>query len=703
MNQNLNVLGFDLAYLAMLTKAGIKPLSRWEPEISEPQLNELAGLGLKIRKIRKFTRSKKEIRETIFSNSHSYLNRYAELFDNTTIDSSARNVRAEGLLFGYPRCCVESFIKYGYRKNYLQKNEQDILFHWACQDCETTRVLLPKYRAVYNQCVKLFEDKKTGVPLRIPYQSGIKHKSIADKRLKRKKSIVFHKLKTVAPALASILLVSGINAGTDSHLPPINQFEDSDRDYLTDTEEGILSMNPFDYDEDKNSILDGVDLAKHLCELIQNLTLSSSSTNVYGIPHMAFGVETCNICGEQVNMGFLQIVNPLENIEINLPFIAIHYLEHGSFSYSGSIHIGKIRPPVLKTALESNGLTHFIPETEGVDKDGDGFRDWEEKFFNCSADNYDTDMDNINDGIDVARSLLESLKNLPRAADIDSGPRDRPFVIEHPMDGYEICPKCGDTVVMDWWLVYNPTNKLQISIPSMALHYMGHGGFKWEGGQIRGGSGRVSPKQLKAVLDGTEDGHILPVTNDFDEDGIKDYEEGLFMLSPLTADTDEDGMKDGPALAKIYWQLISKLPRIETNGTYVVEHPLRGFVYCPVCLDSINMGYIEIINNERGFYRNISYLELHFLEHGSMAISENGYISPIQLSEIFKPPVVFSTAGNGVKFKWKGDAGKKYAILAAEKIEGPWSIYNIYEGNDMEIEIIEPNTANMHFLKIIVY
>lgn len=699
---NLKPLGFDLAYLAMLTMEGLKPLSRWEPGLTTEQIRCLSENGLRVRKIRRIAKSKKEIYEHVFSLSDDCINEYLNLFDNQPLSISRSQICAEGRLFGYPECCIFSFIERGYRENGFNKQDQNILFHWACKNCSATKLLLPEYRRVYEKCLDLFD-------LDAPALSTNIRNALQENRKKTKKQIkhitprILKGFRTVAPVFASLLFVFGLNAQSDPHLPPLNQYEDSDLDYLTDTEENILSTNPFDPDEDKNKIPDGIDLAKYLANLIENLPYSPSSNKVYAIPHMAFGLETCNVCGEQVNMGFLQIVNPMENYEVNIPFIVIHYLEHGSFSYSGSIHNGKVKPPVLKTVLESDGLKHFIPEKEGADRDNDGLLDHEEKIFGVLMDNPDTNGDTVRDGIEIARKLLQKLKDLPRADDIESGPKDRPFVIEHPMDGIETCPRCGESVVMDWWLVYNPKNKLQISIPSMALHYMAHGGFRWEGGQMFGGAGRVSAKHLNAVLDQTENGHILPVSEDLDEDGLKDTDEGAFLLSPQNPDTDENGVKDGADLAKVYWQLISKLPRVETNGTFVIEHPMRGFVYCPICGNTINMGFIEIINRDRQINWKISYLKLHFLEHGSLSTPDGDYTSPMCFSELFKANITLSRSATGVKFRWLGEYGKKYAVLVSETLNGPWSILSIHEGADKEIEINESSTSEKKFFRILIY
>jgi len=79
------------------------------------------------------------------------------------------------------------------------------------------------------------------------------------------------------------------------------------------------------------------------------------------------------------------------------------------------------------------------------------------------------------------------------------------------MDGVEICPRCGDRLVMDNWDVINPVTQMSLSISSMALHYLQHGGCSWGGGQLMGEQGRVDPLQLKAILTGQGGGHLQVV------------------------------------------------------------------------------------------------------------------------------------------------------------------------------------------------
>ena len=140
----------QLAYLAVLTNQGLKPLSRWEKPLSDEDLVLLTKLGLEAKRISRTVQTKARVFETIFSLSPGYMDMYENHFAGTPIDKSAATIRFEGFLFGFPPCCVDQYIQHPYVKNGLETNSQKILFHWACPDCKITKILLPQYEKVYN-------------------------------------------------------------------------------------------------------------------------------------------------------------------------------------------------------------------------------------------------------------------------------------------------------------------------------------------------------------------------------------------------------------------------------------------------------------------------------------------------------------------------------------------------------------------------
>lgn len=148
--KKLKEIDFELAYLALLTREGIKPLSRWEKLLDDCGLGLLNRVGLLTKQIRRTVKTGKEITETIFSTSSGYIQLYEKRFGNRPIDKSAGTVRLEGFLFGFPPCCVDEYIRHPYVKNALRAEQQKILFHWACKDCQITPILLPAYQKIHD-------------------------------------------------------------------------------------------------------------------------------------------------------------------------------------------------------------------------------------------------------------------------------------------------------------------------------------------------------------------------------------------------------------------------------------------------------------------------------------------------------------------------------------------------------------------------
>jgi hypothetical protein len=319
MNSNLARLDFDLAYLILLTKKGIKPLSRWEESLSREKMRIIESTGLQIALPARFLQDGSKKEEIVFSNSSELLHHYCALFDSTFIDYSAKNVLAEGLLFGYPRCCIEHFIKNGYAENHLPLKDQEILFHWSCPGCAATYTLLKKYRPVYEECVRLY-----GKPELLITTSFKK---------KLKKSLVI-------AASISLVLPGLFQNGTklfaqDPHWIPLQINEDIDSDFLLDSYEKIIGFDDTKPDTDQNGVPDGIQLAKEVYQSLQELPHVPRQDGPYIIDHMMRGLVWCSVCDSAFNMGYAEIVNPLENLKMEIPYLSLHhFLRHGSFMYS---------------------------------------------------------------------------------------------------------------------------------------------------------------------------------------------------------------------------------------------------------------------------------------------------------------------------------------------------------------------------------
>ena len=88
--------------------------------------------------------------ETVLGLAAGSLDVYEHRCAGRPVDKSAETVRFEGYVFGYPPCCVEQYVTQPYRPNGLPKEQQEILFHWACPGCKITDLLLPLYQQVYD-------------------------------------------------------------------------------------------------------------------------------------------------------------------------------------------------------------------------------------------------------------------------------------------------------------------------------------------------------------------------------------------------------------------------------------------------------------------------------------------------------------------------------------------------------------------------
>ncbi|MFC1781451.1 hypothetical protein ACFLZ8_04250 [Planctomycetota bacterium] len=146
--RDLKQIDYELAYLALLTAEGLKPLSRWEKPLSNEAVELLERLGLLIKQIQRPIKARSVVIETIFSRSPNCIDLYEQSFADTLIDKSPDTQRLEGFLFGYPPCCVEQYIRRPYTPNNLEPANQKLLFHWTCKNCAITPNLLTEYEKI---------------------------------------------------------------------------------------------------------------------------------------------------------------------------------------------------------------------------------------------------------------------------------------------------------------------------------------------------------------------------------------------------------------------------------------------------------------------------------------------------------------------------------------------------------------------------
>lgn len=139
----------------------------------------------------------------------------------------------------------------------------------------------------------------------------------------------------------------------NEHQLPVDG-NDFDKDLLTDNEELKAGYDLYDADQDANIVPDGVELAKQCREIIDGLPLYEPGiTQICKKENLLRGIEHCDICSAEVNMGTIEIINPSLQLSTEVPLLVLHYMEHGSFSYAGDYHgKGRIDVGLLVKTLE---------------------------------------------------------------------------------------------------------------------------------------------------------------------------------------------------------------------------------------------------------------------------------------------------------------------------------------------------------------
>lgn len=263
---------------------------------------------------------------------------------------------------------------------------------------------------------------------------------------------------------------------SDAHWPPPPVPGDTDGDLILDTEEAALGLlNPYDPDQNTNRVIDGPELAYQFERIIDNLPEwkqgDPAPTEIVKIDHSQWGIENCEVCGAEVNMGFLRIYNPWKEIYHDVHHIAMHYLHHGSFAFDGTINDGRIEVDLLNTVLDDD---HQV-DVAG-DSDGDLLSDSEETALGRDPLNADESGNLRADGEDLALRFADKIDKLPL------GPLpDEVYKEECIAYGVEFCEICGKEYNMGYLEITDPIKGLSVEIPFVGVHSMEHGSFSFDG------------------------------------------------------------------------------------------------------------------------------------------------------------------------------------------------------------------------------
>ena len=445
----------------------------------------------------------------------------------------------------------------------------------------------------------------------------------------------------------------------DQHQLPVAQ--DADADLLADAEEAALAYLDFNPDQNRNGIPDGVELAKLCAADINDLPWDKPAepNGTYKIGHYAFGLETCDICPTQVNMGYLEIINPKRSLNVTCPFISLHYMEHGSFSYAGNVHNGRLDVPSLLQALERrlpwDPNDHQLPVPKDSDKDL--LSNNEESAIGYRPFDPDQSRNGILDGVELARRCAAVVAELPEQYQAEP---NETYKFLHALDGLEQCYICGQWIHMGGWEIINPKLNLHYPdpndplerrfLPDLALHYMEHGSFNCYGSVHKG---RAEIDRLLRVLelrfpyDPNEHqlpldyvvkpvGQLAPDANDLDNDLLADSEELSAGYNLYNPDQDEDLNPDGIELAEQCAKVIDALPVYNPHSgnpppkeVYKDSSFLeRGLELCEICGKPVNMGFWRIVNPKLGLSMDVYDVACHYMSHGSFSYSGLQYDLP---------------------------------------------------------------------------
>lgn len=306
----------------------------------------------------------------------------------------------------------------------------------------------------------------------------------------------------------------------------------------------------------------------------------------------------------------------------------------------------------LGTGMSRNyALAGYTPDTHQLkvsqDADADLLADKEEIAIGYLVFKADQNRNQIRDGVELAKRCEVVIEQLPWEDEVtDPNQTYKWCMLQY---GLETCDVCGATVNMGPAGIVNPRLGLRVDCPLIAIHYMEHGSFGYEGDVHKG---RLDVAALSRALeirfpyDPNE--HQLAVDgDDLDRDFLTDNEELAAGYDLYNSDQDNDLTADGIELARQCAEVIDALPVYEpnkpdVNEAYKVNFLQRGLEWCEICGESVNMGYGQVVNPNLGLSIEVPVIVCHYMEHGSFSYSgdvhEKGRIDVALLVKILEMP-----------------------------------------------------------------
>jgi len=591
---------FEFYYLVELTRERIKPLSRWEKPVNKKIRKWLRRQGFFVEIVPRKTLLKRTVFETVFSLSSRYVDYYYKKFVNASLRLRSEKNKMEGFLFGYPSCCVQQFIQHPYHPNHLRREDQSLLFHWACDGCRVTPDLVSDYRKIYNRILGDTGRNK------IKINRGMNQSS--------------RMWQAAAAAVFSTGCLSAQITDDMNHFIPLPN--DMNQNGLAYAEEIILGR----YNDDSHQSCHTY--AQFFKARIDSLPDTEQTDRAYKIEYLMRGVVQCEKCDAYVNMGYVVLVHPLRHLELEIPYLGLHFMENGYFSWGNNAKVQRVDIDTLKRIIFPYDPAHMLPVDNDTDQDGLTDAEEDSLWMEYYLENKDFNGDSVPDGAQIAEELVRLFPNLKETQDgIHS------HIELQPVWGMETCQVCGTVQNMGSIIITNPENQRICQIPFMGLHALAHGSFAFNGTVHQ--NQRMDAISLYRAMKT----HMLFIQGDADQDGLEDHEEKLFGFDSSHADSDQKGICDGPFLALNCAEKIMSLPTEPvTTGSYAEFVGMDGVHLCAVCGKEIVMGIIHIYNPliNMTYPFEISYYAFHFLKQGSFAYegAQHGRIDPVQLLHV---------------------------------------------------------------------
>jgi hypothetical protein len=630
----------ELEYLILLTRAGLKPLSRWEAGLGADVRRAISRRGLFVDSVSRRTRMGRHVHETVFSRRSVYTALYRKRYQGTRLRETPGEVRYQGRLFGYPSCCVDAFVREPYVPNSLDPRDQAILFHWACPSCHTTPGLVREYRRFRTEWRREHAERLVS--------AGPTHKGAG--------GVVGRVAASLGLAASTAAL-----AATASNPHWTYTGNDMDHDGFSVSEEILMGSNWHIPDTDANQVTDGQQLCDMLLDLLDHPVLLDFYFTREDYPML--GVVECEVCGEYVNMGYFILENNRTGLSIQLPYMALHAMQNGCLNYAyrfcpepcglltDQVDLAQLRRVLAEPIVYDGLYPHSNPPRAG-DADEDGLTDVEEVALGTDPGAYE-------DGYEMGVQLTSIIAGLP----LGTHPF-RPYLVEHEMDGVEQCEICGGTFNMGYVEIVCPLDNMSVTMPYVALHTMAHGGFAYDGTY---NDGEIMPVVLHAVLTAEGAAHWVTLAADTDDDGLLDSEEAFFGLDPTNGDEDGTQRGDGRELSARMAAKISALPEGPlADRTYVIHHRTRGFYNCLVCGEPIDMGYMEIVDPVAGKSVDVAYYNHHFMELGSFSTDRDDLYPRVDPTVVGDVTGITSITGIG-----NGTTPAPFSFVTAPNPFGP--------------------------------